>query len=86
MQRAEHLLAKPRSGSKIVRHMIAVTDREDRPRHEHDSPQDRAAAERLVHQQAMPSPMTSSRLTEITVNRNVVLIASQNSAEPRASV
>ena len=35
---------------------------------------------------AMPSPIASSRLTEIAVNTKVVTTASQNSGEPNASV
>ena len=35
---------------------------------------------------AMPSPIASSSVTEMAVNRNVVFTASQNSVEPNASV
>ena len=35
---------------------------------------------------AIPRPITSSSVTEIPVNMNVFLTASQNSLEPKASV
>ena len=77
---------RPRFGSNSVRHVIALTTVStahgtsttvrSRPR-----PLNAACIA-----SAMPSPITSSSVTEITVNRNVVLTASQNSLEPNASV
>ena len=69
----------PCGDSKIVRHMIAGDDRQDRPRHEHDRAQEPWPLNAACMASAIARPMSSSRITLAAVKTSVVVIASQNS-------
>ena len=78
--------ARPRFGSKIVRQVIAVTT----VRIAHGTSTTVRRMARPLNAwciaSAIPSPMTSSSVTAMTVNRNVVLVAIQNSDDLSAAV
>ena len=80
-ERVEHVFTNPSSGSNIVRQMIAVTT--VRIPHGTGPPPAAAPAREMPRAitSAMASPITSSSVTEMPVNTNVVRIASQNSDE-----
>ena len=73
-------------GSKIVRQMIALTTVSTA----HGTSTTVRSIARPLNASciasAIPSPSTSSSVTEMPVKRNVFLTASQNSEDPSASV
>ena len=77
---AQHVFTKPRPGSKIVRHVIAVTTVSIAHGHEHHRAQQPLPLNALCMAIAMARPRTSSRITDATVKMSVCRNAAQNSA------